>query len=81
MVISSVIYLPCPHCEIFVEIDVQEINCGIYRHAFYKSGQEVDPHETKETLERLIQQDLVYGCGKPFQFDVQTQKLISCEYF
>lgn len=56
----------CPHCGEFVLI--QELNCGIFRHAILKTtGQQIDPHSSKDVCEDYAKKGLIYGCGKPFQ--------------
>ena len=55
----------CPHCELNVEIE--EINCGIFRHGVFKANsQQINPHANKQYCDMLIEQNLIYGCGKPF---------------
>ena len=45
-----------------------EINCGIFRHAVYKSNlMQIPPHENKINCDKLIADEMVYGCAKPFQ--------------
>lgn len=57
--------IKCPHCD--EEIIIEEINCGIFRHAVFKETlEQINPHETKEKIEEYIQNNKIYGCGKPF---------------
>lgn len=74
-------YYECPHCQSLIEIHKNEINCGIFRHAVYKDGlRGISPHAPREECERLVKEDLVYGCAKPFQIDKNTYKIQSCGY-
>ena len=58
----------CPHCEMLIQVAENEVNCQIFRHAIMKStGQQVNPHASKEYCKSLISQNLVYGCCKPFK--------------
>ncbi len=58
----------CPHCEAFVSVKIQEINCAIFRHGTYKeSYKQLDPHLCKDECDRLVRENLIYGCGRPFQ--------------
>ena len=58
-------YVNCPHCLSIVEI--QEINCSIFRHGVYKLNYwQIDPHLNKEQCDYLFNNNLIYGCGKPF---------------
>ena len=59
------IIITCPHCNAYIEIE--QINCAIFRHACYKNNmQQINPHLSKSECERLINENLIYGCGKPF---------------
>lgn len=60
------IVVQCPHCQEYLEIE--EINCGIFRHGVYKtSGEQLYPHLDQRSCEQLVASDQIYGCGKPFQ--------------
>lgn len=55
----------CPHCGLCVEIE--KVNCGIFRHGiFQKSGKQVPPHAPKEVCDKLLRENKIYGCSKPF---------------
>lgn len=72
----------CPHCTRFIEIEIKEINCGIFRHGVFKDFQQISPHEIKSNCDDYFKNNLIYGCGKPFQVKLQENKyLISpCDY-
>jgi hypothetical protein len=54
-----------------------EINCGIFRHAIFKSNlQQINPHETKENCNKYIANNLVYGCAKSFQLIKQNNNYV-----
>ena len=56
----------CPHCNYYIIIE--KINCGIFRHGIYKNnGKQIKPHSSKEICDELVKNNLIYGCGKPFQ--------------
>lgn len=58
------VVLQCPHCD--TPFLVAAGNCLIFRHGVYKdTGMQVSPHASKEMCERLIRDDLIYGCGMP----------------
>jgi hypothetical protein len=73
----------CPHCGgSFVVI---EAACRIFRHGVLKNGgTQVNPHASKEECEYLIQNDLIWGCGKPFQIilseDGVYRSAVVCDY-
>lgn len=73
---TKVYYIPedncylfkCPNCKVLTQVAENEVNCQIFRHGVMKrSGQQVNPHAPKEHCDQLVEQDLVYGCCKPFR--------------
>ena len=72
----------CPHCSQLIIIN--ELNCGIFRHATLKTtGEQIDPHSTKEVCENYIKTNEIYGCGKPFQIVMSQEGVLEiqiCEY-
>ena len=55
----------CPHCAEYVIIE--EINCKIFRHGVFKNiGTQIDPHTPKNLCDYYVENNLIYGCGKPF---------------
>jgi hypothetical protein len=73
-----VLYVECPHCGIYIEIE--KINCNIFRCGVYKSNikQCINPHSSKKECDELKEKDLIYGCGKPFT--IKNEKAIICDY-
>jgi hypothetical protein len=68
----------CPHCG--GGIEVADMQCRVFRHCVLKNeGILVNPHASKEELDILLEQDLIYGCGKPFRID-QNGVPVVCEY-
>lgn len=58
----------CPHCDGTVVVHQSEVNCQIFRHGTMKdSGQQLNPHLPKHECDHLSQNNLIYGCGKPFR--------------
>jgi hypothetical protein len=71
--------LNCPHC--LFPVLIEKINCGIFRHAILKStGQQINPHASKEECDFLIQNNLVFGCCKPFKISADQTFLEICDY-
>ena len=73
--------LKCPHCNEYVIIE--KINCAIFRHGIFKNNlQQIDPHALKELCDFFIQNNLIYGCGKPFKvvFKNDNYETEICEY-
>ena len=71
----------CPHCEEYIEII--QINCAIFRHGIFKNtGQQIDPHASKQLCEKYIQTNAIYGCGKPFKVNIRENILVTeiCDY-
>lgn len=76
---GKVYYFECPHCTCLVSVPVDGINCKIFRHGTMKNdGKQLPPHLSKSECDRLAQEDLIYGCGKPFRFD--GEKVEKCDY-
>lgn len=57
--------IQCPHC--LCEVEIEQINCGIFRHGVYiHNMQNIPPHSPKSQCDELVKKELIYGCGKPF---------------
>ena len=75
---SSPNIIECPHCN--TTILVEAMNCRIFRCGMYKSnGAQIDPHLDQINCERLYNDRLIYGCGKPFRVDMSGNS-VSCGY-
>ena len=73
----------CPHCHMYIIIMKEEINCKIFRHGVLKANnQQIDPHLKKEECDRLANDNLIYGCGKPYRLVERKQKWVAerCDY-
>jgi len=71
----------CPHCSDPVEI--VQLNCCIFRHAVLKSNNsQINPHASLEECTRLISNNMIYGCGKPFRIITNESafEAIICDY-
>ena len=69
----------CPHCADYIVVKASEINCKIFRHGVMKDNlQQVSPHAPKDRCDYLKENDLIYGCGKPFKFDGKSVEI--CDY-
>lgn len=75
------LYIYCPHCKSLIEI--LEINCSIFRHGIFKNNYiQINPHSSQELCQYYIDNDLIYGCGKPFKLVLNNDKYdaIACDY-
>ena len=73
--------ITCPNCEEFIIIE--KLNCCIFRHAVYKkTNKQIGPHTSHEKCEKLIKDNLIFGCGKPFKIIVDKNKIttVTCDY-
>lgn len=62
------IIVVCPHCNHLVLTTKKTIKCTIYRHGVLKSNyRQMAPHTRKEECDRLYNENLIFGCGKPFK--------------
>ena len=72
----------CPHCH--EPALIQIINCAIFRHGIRKfDGRQMDPHAPKDVCDRLVKDNAIYGCGKPFQIEVDSSNnlvAVVCDY-
>lgn len=77
------IIVKCPHCKEYISILKKQFNCKIFRHGIYKKNyKQIDPHLKKEECDRLFNEKLIYGCGKPFKLSVNDNnyKVEVCDY-
>lgn len=87
---TGVYTFPCPHCEHFVEVGRNEVNCTIFRHGYFFSRvghtivltSQMNPHTPKEECDRLVGAGLIYGCGKPFRMvrEGDGYVVVKCDY-
>lgn len=71
----------CPHCKDCLIIE--SINCGIFRHGCLKINlTQINPHLKKEDCDELINNNLIYGCGKPFRLIIINNEIVAeiCDY-
>jgi hypothetical protein len=62
------IIIQCPHCKDYIQVFIKEFNCKIFRHGIFKDSlKQIDPHLKKVECDRLKNENLIYGCGKPFE--------------
>ena len=67
----------CPHCNEYVLI--QELGCGIFRHGIMKDTfEQISSHASKEECEYLKNNDLIFGCGRPFR--LIGHEVVKCSY-
>lgn len=73
------IVVQCCHCGGDVLIMRNEINCTIFRHGVMKDTfQQINPHSPKDECDMLRNNDMIYGCGKPFR--VVDDRAVLCDY-
>ena len=73
----------CPNCKSEIIVHKTELNCHIFRHGVLKDTyKQVDPHLCKEECDRLVKEDKVFGCCKPFEVIRNNQGLfaVKCDY-
>lgn len=71
----------CPSCEGLILIS--KLNCSIFRHGVViRTGKQIPPHSDKNTCDRLYNECLIYGCGKPFKIDIigDLYVAVQCDY-
>lgn len=84
---AKIIIITCPHCSDTVIIE--QLNCCIFRHGVFKENNiQIPPHATKLECDNFISNNLIFGCGKPFEIlkdsannsDFNKMKVIICDY-
>lgn len=80
----------CPHCEGLIEVAHNELNCCIFRHAFYYEKandtiiltSQMNPHASKEECDSAVLQNKIVGCAKPFRIIPSQEgiKVEICDY-
>ena len=75
---DNLLIIECPHCQ--QSIEVLALNCRIFRCGVFKdTNQQIDPHLNEVECKNLKNNDLIYGCGKPFQI-TDNGEVIICGY-
>lgn len=65
---ENMLIFKCPACNDYVEVNMNEIYCGIFRHALFKDNfTQVNPHLSKSECDKLVSENKIYGCCRPFQ--------------
>lgn len=87
---ENVYFFQCPHCKCYLTVEKEQLNCRIFRHGYYyldtpigiQLTNQVNPHASKEECERLIAENKIIGCGKPFRVVNRDLKLFAeeCDY-
>jgi hypothetical protein len=80
---TDILIFACPHCDGTILVQRSEINCQIFRHGIYRNGgEQINPHASKIECDRLYNDELVYGCAKPFKLEIEDGKwkIIVCDY-
>lgn len=76
---TSIIF-NCPHCDQSILIYPDELNCrifrcGVYRHTYIN----IDPHMNKVNCDKLVKNNMIYGCSKPFLI-TDKMTIEKCDY-
>lgn len=78
-----ILYFNCPHCKQLIQIQENELNCHIFRHGVYKNNfEQINPHMSEIECEKLFNNNLIYGCSKPFQIYKENNeyRIKECDY-
>ena len=78
---STVFWVDCPHCHEPFELSSEDLNCCIFRHGwFVENGNPIPPHATKQQCDHWVTTREVFGCGKPFRYNKDTNTTEVCDY-
>ena len=68
----------CPHCK--EPIIIEKINCGIFRCGILKKDNtQINPHLDQESCEKLIKNEEIFGCSRPFRI-LPNYTVEICDY-
>ena len=71
----------CPHCQITIVVAKNEVACSVFRCGVLKdSFVGIPSHASQQECEQLVQQEKIYGCGKPFTFFPDRKVAEKCGY-
>jgi hypothetical protein len=81
----------CPNCQLSCQVEKHDINCSIFRHAYFYAinsdgaicpTTQLNPHATKDVCDKLKEEGKILGCGKPFQLvkEGETYIVKPCDY-
>lgn len=79
----------CPHCDGGIIVLNNEVACKIFRHAVIKpscfdstfpKSCLVNPHESKDNIDKLISTGAIYGCGRPIRMTNDFKSVEICDY-
>jgi hypothetical protein len=88
---GEIICFECPHCKGFIQVEKTALHCRVFRHGyFYRKDEkgniflleQINPHMPKEQCDRLVSENKIVGCSKPFQIVSEGEKMIAkiCDY-
>jgi hypothetical protein len=80
---NDILIFKCPHCNEFIQVELNQINCSIFRHGVFKANMDqINPHSPKLDCDSYVSRDLIFGCGKPFKIvkDCDKYVVVVCEY-
>ena len=73
----SLLFIVCPICSILIEVEA--INCGIFRCGVYKvTGEQLPSHASRAVCETAFRTGQIYGCG--CAFELVNGVSIACDY-
>ena len=81
--IEDFYHFNCPHCNKDIVVHKKELNCQIFRCGIYKNSfQQINPHLPKQDCDKLVLENKIYGCAKPFEIlKINTKLLVTkCDY-
>ena len=65
----------CPHCG--GTVILISIGCGVFRHGFFKSGEQMPPHASEAECRAAIRNGKIVGCGQPFKVEYEGKKMVA----
>lgn len=80
---SRVYIFNCPKCDNLIEVEFNQLNCREFVHGYFYNKvndsiiltHQVNPHASLEECKRLLDNNAIVGCGKPFKIIDNQGKL------
>ncbi len=68
---TGVLCFTCPHCGTDLQVEPNQINCGIFRCGIVRStGAQIAPHASEQECDALRTNEggtKIWGCARPFR--------------
>lgn len=67
----------CPYLDCNLVLQIDQVNCSIFRCGAWIGGVLLPPHASKAECES---KPLLYGCGRPIKYNSEKDGFDKCDY-